>query len=286
MEQGTEVTNIDSVDAIIAAFNNDDMETFMEASGQGGNNNRQVGLPRLNINYDTETEDGQTLPRGSWKMYLDGRFIYAEKVSVRFILRMFEYSLWDQETGTFASKSVQNPTFSGMFPDTTGTNKCGRLTRDEENALDKDDPAYLKSRAVVCNQVIYGKISGEFKDASGNVVNITDQPVVAYFKRSGFKPIGDFIDGLSKQKKLMQKCEVSLTTHRHKNGSVTFWTPVPVLSSEVDISQEDKDLMGMFGETVKGHNESVMNQHREAVKLIADDDDIDLAADFVDANAA
>ena len=286
MEQGTEVTNIDSVDAIIAAFNNDDMETFMEASGQGGNNNRQVGLPRLNINYDTETEDGQTLPRGSWKMYLDGRFIYAEKVSVRFILRMFEYSLWDQETGTFASKSVQNPTFSGMFPDTTGTNKCGRLTRDEENALDKDDPAYLKSRAVVCNQVIYGKISGEFKDASGNVVNITDQPVVAYFKRSGFKPIGDFIDGLSKQKKLMQKCEVSLTTHRQKNGSVTFWTPVPVLSSEVDISQEDKDLMGMFGETVKGHNESVMNQHREAVKLIADDDDIDLAADFVDANAA
>ena len=84
----------------------------------------------------------------------------------------------------------------------------------------------------------------------------------------------------------MQKYEASLTTHRHKNGSVTFWTPVPVLSSEVDISQEDKDLMGMFGETVKGHNESVMNQHREAVKLIADDDDIDLAADFVDANAA
>ena len=29
-----------------------------------------------------------------------------------------------------------------------------------------------------------------------------------------------------------------------------------------------------------------MNQYREAVKLIADDDDIDLAADFNDANAA
>jgi len=29
-----------------------------------------------------------------------------------------------------------------------------------------------------------------------------------------------------------------------------------------------------------------MNQYREAVKLIADDDDIDLAADFDDANAA
>ncbi len=286
MEQGTEIANVDSMDAIVAAFNNDDMEAFMEASGQGGNTNRQVGLPRLNINYDTETEDGQTLPRGSWKMYLDGRFIYAETVTIRFILRMFEYSLWDQETGTFASKSVQNPTFSGMFPDTVGGNKCGRLTRDEENAMDKDDPAYLASRAVVCNQVIYGKISGTFKDAAGNEVEVKDNPVVAYFKRSGFKPISDFISGLAKQKKLMQKCEVSLTTHRHKNGSVTFWTPVPTLAGEVDISQEDKDLMAMFVDTVKGHNENVMNQHREAVKLVADDDDIDLAADFDNANAA
>ena len=42
----------------------------------------------------------------------------------------------------------------------------------------------------------------------------------------------------------------------------------------------------MFGDTVKGHNESVMNQYREAIKSIADDDDIDLAAAFDDANAA
>ena len=283
---GTDVMNMDDMDAIVNAFNNDDMETFMEASGQGGNSNRQVGLPRLNINYDAETEDGQTLPRGAWKMYLDGRFIYAEEVKVRFILRTFEYSLWDQETGTFSSKSVQKPTLSGMFPSTDGMNKAGRLTREEEEALSKDDPAYLRSRAVVCNQVIFGKISGDFRTADGTEVKIEDQPVVAYFKRSGFKPIGDFISNLAKQKKLMQKCVISLKTHRHKNGSVTFWTPMPALVDEVSITQEDKDLMAMFADTVKGHNESVMNQYREAVKLIADDDDIDLAADFNDANAA
>ena len=283
---GTDVMNMDDMDAIVNAFNNDDMETFMEASGQGGNSNRQVGLPRLNINYDAETEDGRTLPRGAWKMYLDGRFIYAEKVNVRFILRTFEYSLWDQETGTFSSKSVQKPTMSGMFPSTDGINKAGRLTREEEEALSKDDPAYLRSRAVVCNQVIFGKISGDFRTADGTEVKVEDQPVVAYFKRSGFKPIGDFISNLAKQKKLMQKCVISLKTHRHKNGSVTFWTPMPALVDEVSITQEDKDLMAMFADTVKGHNESVMNQYREAVKLIADDDDIDLAADFDDANAA
>ena len=286
METGTEVMELDNMDAIVAAFNSDDAEALMQASGQGGNSNRQVGLPRININYDAETEDGKSLTRGSWKMYLDGRFLYADKVSIRPILRTFEYSLWDQDTGTFSSKTVQKTSLSGMFPASDGVNKAGRLTRDEEDKLSKDDPDYLRSRAVVCNQVIYAKISGTFKDADGVVTEITDQPIVSYFKRSGYKPIGDFIDSLAKQKKLMQKCSVSLTTHKHKNGSVTYWTPVPALEGEVSITDEDKKLMTMFAETVKGHNENIMNQNREAMKLIADEDDVDLAADFDNANAA
>ena len=118
---------LDNMDAIVAAFNSDDAEALMQASGQGGNSNRQVGLPRININYDAETEDGKSLTRGSWKMYLDGRFLYADKVSIRPILRTFEYSLWDQDTGTFSSKTVQKTSLSGMFPASDGVNKGGTI---------------------------------------------------------------------------------------------------------------------------------------------------------------
>ena len=80
--------------------------------------------------------------------------------------------------------------------------------------MPKDDPRYLHSRAVVCNQVIYGKVSGNFKDADGNDIKLDNQPVIAYFKRSGFKPVADFIDGLSRQKKVMQKVVARLDTLR------------------------------------------------------------------------
>lgn len=287
MDTGTEVMNIDEMDAIVAAFNADDNAALMEASGQAVKSSGQTGLPRININYDAETEDGKSLPRGSWKMYKDGRFIYADEVVIRPILRTFEYSVWDQESGTFSAKTVQKTSLSGMFPDTNGGNKCGRLTREEEDRLPKDDIAYLNSRAVSCNQILYSKISGTFKDADGNEVVVNEEPVVAYFKRSGFKPINDFINSLTKQNKIMQKCEILLGTSRHKNGSVTYWTPMPTLKGVVPtISDSDKELMGKFTDTVKGHNENVMNQHREAAKLLADDDDIDLAADFDNANAA
>ena len=288
---GNELMEMDNdLDGIVAAMSSDNIEEMMKLTGQGGAVTEKVGLPRLNINYDQETDDGYNLVRGDWKMYLDGRFIFAKEVKLRALLRTYEYSMWDAEAnegkGGFSCKSVQKTSFGGMFPDTQGGNKCGRLTRDEEDALDKDAPRYLASRAVVCNQVIYGRISGKFNEQDGTPCVVSDEPVIAYFKRSGFKPISDFIQGLTKQNKLMAQTSILLRTNKQKKGSVTYWTPMPTFDSTVSITDADKELMGTFAETVKGHNENVMNGHREALKLMSDDADIDLAADFADADAA
>ncbi len=287
---GNELMEVEDFGAMATAFRNDDVDSLMQMTGQGTVQKEKVGLPRLNINYDAETEDGRSLTRGVWKMYFEGRFIYAPNVTVRPLLRTFEYSMWDAELnegrGGFAAKSVQKTSFGGSFPDSSGGNKCGRLTRDEENALEKDDPAYINSRAVVCNQVIYGRISGEFTDADGEVVTVTDEPMVAYFKRSGFKPVADFIDSLTKKNKLMAQCEMKLSTAKNKKGSVIYWTPVAQPGETVQISDSDKDLFGMFADTVKGHNDSVMKNHREALKAMSSDEDVDLAAEFGDADAA
>ena len=58
------------------------------------------------------------------------------------------------------------------------------------------------------------------------------------------------------------------------------------MGETVSISDDDKDLFGLFADTVKGHNDTVMNEHREAVKTMVSDKDVDLAAEFGDANAA
>ena len=279
---GTNLAALDDVDNLVQAFEAGDDQALMEATGQSTGGNRQVGLPRININYDAEDEDGKSLTRGEWKMMYEGKMVYAPSVDIQILLRTYEYSVWDQETGSFSNKSVQKTLLSGDFPDSLGGNKCGRLTRDQEDALSKDDPAYLHSRSVVCNQVIYGKLTGDFVDADGNGVQIKDQPIISYFKRSGFKPVADFIDTLNKQKKVMQKCIANFSTQKNKKGSVTYWTPSVSLANTTVIKEEDKDLMRMFGDTVKAHNETVTNQYREAVKMVVTNDESDLASDFVD----
>jgi hypothetical protein len=286
---GTDIIEMNNeMDALVAALQSDNVEQLKKLTGQGDGGGDRVGLPRLGINYDQETEDGNPLTRGHWKIMVDGEFLYAPEVKIQSLMRMFEYSMWDAEAnegrGGFSCKSVQKPSFGGTFPDTEGGNKCGRLTRDEEEKLSDQDPAYLKSRAVICNQVIYGTISGTFKDGAGKEVKIDKKPMIAYFKKSGFKPIADFINGLGRQDKVMAHCEITLRTHKNKKGSVTYWTPVPTLSGTVGLSEDDKHLVVKFDQTIRAHNDSVLREFKEAQKLLLSEDDSDLASDFANAS--
>jgi hypothetical protein len=281
---GTELVNMDNdMDQLVSAFNSDDTEALMRMTGQA--EQKRTGLSRLNINYAEETDDGVALKRGTWKILVDGEFLYAQEVYIRPILRTFEWSAWDQENQNFSSKSVQKPTLQGSFPDTTGTDRCGRLSRDEEESLAKDDAAFVRSRLAVCNQIIYGLITGKFKKADGTEVDLDGHPFVSYFKKSGFMPIRNFIDGLTKQSKVMQRCNILLRTAKKTMGATSYFVPVPTLAGEVDISDSDKNVMSMFVETVKGHNEVIMNQYREAIKLL-EEDNLDLADDFKDVASA
>ena len=268
------------IDNIVGSFSNDDIESLMSLTGQSTVSKSNQGLSRLNINYDVETEDGQTLTRGDWKMMYEGEMVYAKSVAIRPILRTYEWSVFDQELGNFSCKSVQKPTMSGDFPDTEGGNKCGRLSAQEEEKLSDDDPVKLRSRTAVCNQVLYCVISGDFLKANKEPVKIKSHPVVAYFKKSGFVPMKNFIESLTKQKKIMQKCWINMATAKQKRGSVTYWTPVPTLKSETDITDEDKELMKKFAETVKAANQSVLEQSRDASKLQIVEADENLANDF------
>ena len=89
MDDNTLQTMSTEMDDIVNTFGSDE-NTFMELTGQKSAQRSKEGLSRLNINYDTETDDGVTLTRGDWKMMYEGEMVYAKEVSIRPILRTFE----------------------------------------------------------------------------------------------------------------------------------------------------------------------------------------------------
>jgi hypothetical protein len=277
---GNEIEMInDDLNNFLTAFDEGNEKALMEMSGQAdGDSKPKMGLPRLTINYETETDDGTLLPRGAWRIWNGSGVVYADDVQIRPLLRTFEWSVWDQEEGRFSCKSVQKNKLGGEFPDTLGGNKCGRLSKQEEEALSPDDPQVLLSRSVNCNQVIYGIMDApKAQDAQGVETPIEAMPFVAYFKRSGFRPVSDFIQKqLTDRKIMMQKAVINFTTEKQKNGGVVYWTPKLSLVKEVSITDSDKELMKKFGETVVAHNESVFEEYKQAQKAMSNPADIDL----------
>jgi len=278
---GTELQNVnDDLDNMLAAFDSDNVDDIMKMTGQSTDSDGpRMGLPRLSINYDSETDDGLQLKRGAWKVWNGSALAYSDTVQFRPLLRTYEWSVWDQEDKKFSCKSIQKTGLKGEFPDSLGGNKCGRLSKEEEQNLDDKDPRLLLSRSVSCNQVIYGIMDApDATLADGTPAPIENMAFVAYFKRSGFVPVREFMESLTRRKVIAQKAVVEMTTEKHKMGSVLYWTPKLSMVKEVGLTDEDKALIKKFTETIKGHNESVMADHQSNTKASMSPDDIDLSA--------
>lgn len=270
-------------------LDNLDETALMALTGQGnapatGSSN---GLTRLSINYTDEDDEGNSLKKGAWKLMLDGRFVFADKLKLRPFSRMYTYSHWDQEENTFISQSIQTASLGDKFPDSIGGEKCGRLPKDVEAGLKETDPRYLTSREVVCNQVVYGTVSGTAKDAQGNDVELDNQPVVAYFKKSGFRPVREALDLITRQRKLMQKTVFEIGTKKMKTGAITFWVPTFAQVEYLDeLTEDDLGLIKKFLESIKVYNDGILEKFRGAQKESMDDIDVSLEAELLDADAA
>tara|TARA_S200002703_G_scaffold148883_1_gene146005 strand:+ start:2043 stop:2894 length:852 start_codon:yes stop_codon:yes gene_type:complete len=257
----------------------DDKAALLAALGQDGvTESKQSGPTSLRINYDADTDDGHTLKRGTWKVWNGSENVYADSVVINPMLRTYEYSIYDQEEGAFTCRSVQRKKMTETFPDNSGGMKCGRLTRSEEEGLSEDDPRLLLSKSVTCNIILYGQLDmANAVNAAGEASPVTNLPFVGYFKRSGFRPINDFVQQKLGNKIPLPTSLIELKTKRMANGGVTYWIPQPELIKEVPFTSERKELMQKFYDTVAAANSKIVGEHKEALKQTMSDEDIDLA---------
>ena len=143
------------------------------------------------------------------------------------------------------------------------------------------EPIFDEKFGVRAIKVVDGVVSGKMKDGDGNEVELDNLPIISYFKKSGIMPINNFINGLNKQKKIMQRIWIDLKTSKMKKGSVTFFVPVPTEGKSLtSLSDEDKNLIRMFKDSIDAANANVIRQHNEALKGNVSQEDSDLSKDF------
>tara|TARA_R110002124_G_scaffold167588_2_gene334849 strand:+ start:2249 stop:3097 length:849 start_codon:yes stop_codon:yes gene_type:complete len=279
INMGTELETVSNEFSMAIA---DDTASLIAMLGQDDTTQSKApSLSSLRINYDADTDDGETLKRGTWKIYDGSSMVYADEVFINPMLRTYEWSIYDQEEGAFTCRSVQRKKIQDAFPDNSGGMKCGRLSKKEEETLAQDDPRLLLSKSVSCNVILYGSVdipNGKYADGSDAV--LTNFPFVGYFKRSGFRPINDFLQQKLGNKIPLPTSYIKLGTKRMANGGVTYWIPQPELVKEVSFNAERKEMMQKFMDTVAASNNKILGEYKDASKQSLTDEDADLSKRF------
>ena len=240
-----------------------------------------AGLPRLAIEQQNENKEGDTLPKGSFRMRVGDQTEYSKEIEARFFVRYYSYDLWNQDNPEDSIRTVLAPSLSDDFPDTSGGNKCGKLAKDEIANLSTNSLEHAIQKSIKCTQVIYGTITKAegAATADGEEVDLKGTPFIWSARGSAFMPVNTYIREVPSNK-IMFGQKVKIATKRNVNGSVIYYTPVFDKPQSIKVTDKDIELLNTFMEDINKWNTRVLKQYNERKDTVLAREDLDIAQEL------
>ena len=263
----------------IEDFNDENVAKIAAMIGQVDESvSATAGLPRLAIEQQNETKEGDTLPKGSFRLRINDKSVYSKELEVRLFVRYYSYNLWNNEQPELSVRTVLAPSLSDDFPDTSGGNKCGKLSKDEVSGLPANSIEHAKQDSIKCTQIVYGMITSaqDAKTIDGEEVELKGTPFIWAARGSAFMPVANYIREVPSNKIMFgQKAKVS--TKRNVNGSVIYYTPVFDKPKPAKVQESDIELLNTFMEDIDKWNTRVIKEFKDRKDSVIARDDLDVA---------
>ena len=236
------------------------------ANNSGGTNASR--LPQLVINSQVDDDNGNSLPRGHF--YIKGldQVAYAEEVTIRPLQHGFQYLHWDTQAKKLGSKSKIISHFGEEARDTKGTIRCGKPTSAKLREMSSE--LQERWREVTCFRQVRALVSYTGKTVDGEKVTYENQPVILMLKGSNFSPFEDeFIKALPRDRNLWDY-QAKVTSKRHKNGSVTWFTFhfAPDLKNPLGLDEKILESIKAIRDSVRSENKRVDAAYEAALRNV------------------
>lgn len=232
----------------------------------GPASNNASRLPELKINSQVDDEDGNPLPRGH--IYVKGldEPVYAETVNFRPLAHHFQYLHYDTEAKKLANKTIIMSSFREEARDIKGGIRCGK----PKSSVLRDLPQDQRDRYadITCFRQVRGLVSLVGKTKDGTEVKIENQPVIMMLKGTNFNPFEDEFMKVIPRNRNLWDYQAKLTTKRHKNGSVTWFTFhfEPDLKKPLGLDETVLESIKVIRDAVRSENDRVNASYKKALR--------------------
>ena len=234
------------------------------ANNSGGNNASR--LPELKINSQVDDDKGNQLPRGHFFIKGLDQNAYAPEVIFRPLSHSFQYLHYDPEAKKLASKSLIIAHFGEEPRDTKGTLRCGKPI----SSVLRDMPPEQREKFsdITCFRQVRGLVSYKGKTVDGEEVVYENQPVILMLKGTNFSPFEDeFMKAIPRNRNLWDY-QSKLTSKRHKNGSVTWFTFhfAPDLKNPLGLDETVLESIKAIRDAIRSENKRVDAAYQAALR--------------------
>lgn len=222
-------------------------------------------MPELKIETQVDDDKGNTLPRGQF--YIKGleKVAYSDTITIRPIQHGFQYIKYDPELKKVACKSRIIPHFGEEARDSAGTLRCGKPISSVLRELPPEEKE--KHNNTTCFRQVRALATFKGKTIDGEVIEYENQPVILMLKGTNFGPFDDeFLKKLPRGRNIWDY-SLKLTSKRHKNGSVTWFTFHfdPDFKNLLGMDQDVVDSIGAVVQAIRTENARIDKAYKAAL---------------------
>lgn len=243
----------------------------------GFNSKMKPVIPVLKIEGADDENGVVKAPKGTF-VYDDGdRLIYAEEVTFRTFFKGYQYVLYDGKDKSKNDRSIIGKDFDTEYRSASGRIACGKLSKKRLKELGSSvskQQEYYQEKAK-CKLILFGLVSGEFTNVdTKEKLSVEDALCVWVVSSSAFISMTDIIKGIEKERRPVPLTPIRLTLKKERNGTVTYYMPIPHVQNEVakfDL-ERDQEFLQRIHSFLKDTNDYVNEKYTAAIQGASQND--------------